>query len=339
MLVAVAHHDVPTREALKKILMSQAGCRIAWSAADSPEVVRQCRVEKPDLLLLDLALSSSGSLTIRDVMKTCKCAILLLTDSMESNAAMVFEAMGHGVLDAVKVFREKTGEMQGEKELVKKLSTIGKLIGTPEPQVTKDSPTARTRDSLPPLIAIGASTGGPKALSVILSALPADPGAAIVIVQHLDEQFSAGLAEWLSGQCALKVVVAREGDRPRRDAALIASTNDHLILGKDLALHYTGDPRNYPYRPSVDEFFGSLEKHWPRRDAAVLLTGMGRDGGAGMAVLRKAGWHTIAQDEKTSVVYGMPAAAIELGGAAEILPLDAIAPAVMKLLKGNASKG
>jgi len=171
------------------------------------------------------------------------------------------------------------------------------------------------------------------------SALPADPGAAIVIVQHLDEQFSVGLAEWLNGQCALKVVVAREGDRPRRDEALIASTNDHLILGKDLVLHYTGDPRNYPYRPSVDEFFGSLEKHWPRRDAAVLLTGMGRDGGAGMAALRKAGWHTIAQDEKTSVVYGMPAAAVELGGAAEILPLEAIAAAVMKRLKGNTSKG
>jgi two-component system response regulator WspF len=275
-----------------------------------------------------------GDRTTKAIMKSCPCAVLVMTDSVEANAARVFEAMGQGALDAVCVSLDApTGRLHGEKDIIKKLSTMGKLIGKAETR-SKDKYMGKEKNAgpLPPLLAIGASTGGPKALSVILTALPKAPGAAIIIIQHVDEQFSRGLSEWLSGQSGLKVVLAGEGGRPEIDTVLVASTNDHLILGADLCLHYTKEPRDYPYRPSVDVFFESLEKHWPRRDMAVLLTGMGRDGAAGLAALRKAGWHTIAQDEKTSVVYGMPAAAIEMGGASEILPLEKIAPTIMKHL-------
>ena len=128
--------------------------------------------------------------------------------------------------------------------------------------------------------------------------------------------------------------------RPRPGFALVAQTNDHLVLGSDGAFHYTEHPRNYPYRPSVNALFESLLKHWERSDVAVLLTGMGRDGGEGLSALFKAGWHTIVQDEKTSVVYGMPAAAVELGGASEILPLDQIAGAIIKKITNrNVDKG
>jgi two-component system response regulator WspF len=265
-------------------------------------------------------------------MKSCPCAILLLTDSVEANAAKVFEAMGQGALDAVRVFLEKsTGKLNGEADIIKKLATIGKLIGKVETGVKAPFKRKTTNPELPPpLVAIGASTGGPKALSIILAALPKVLGAAVVIVQHVDEQFSRGLAEWLNGQSGLKVVLAGEGESPKIDTVLVASTNDHLILDADLVLRYTKEPRDYPYRPSVDVFFESLARHWPRQDMAALLTGMGRDGASGLTALRKAGWHTIAQDEKTSVVYGMPAAAVEMGGAMDILPLERIAPAIMK---------
>ncbi|MFA6413256.1 MAG: chemotaxis-specific protein-glutamate methyltransferase CheB, partial [Syntrophales bacterium] len=310
-----------------------AGYDIIWIAADGAEAVRKCQKEKPELLLLDLALPIlDGRGTTNGIMKLCPCAILLLTDSVEANAAKVFEAMGQGALDAVRVFVEtSTGKLNGEADIMKKLATIGKLIGKVETRLKVPFEGKTTNPELPPpLVAIGASTGGPKALSVILAALPKVLGRAVIIVQHVDEQFSRGLAEWLNGQSGLKVVLAVEGERPKIDTVLVASTNDHLILDADLILRYTKEPRDYPYRPSVDVFFESLARHWPRRDMAVLLTGMGRDGASGLTALRKAGWHTIAQDEKTSVVYGMPAAAVEMGGAMDILPLERIAPAIMK---------
>ena len=144
----------------------------------------------------------------------------------------------------------------------------------------------------------------------------------------MDVQFAPGLATWLNNQTPLAVVLAQEGMRPAPDTVLVAGTNDHLVIGADLACHYTPDPRDYPYRPSVDAFFLSLEHYWPRPGLAVLLTGMGKDGAQGLAALRQAGWHTIAQDKETSVVYGMPAAAAELDAAIEILPIGRIAAAI-----------
>jgi two-component system response regulator WspF len=185
-------------------------------------------------------------------------------------------------------------------------------------------------DHLPTLVAIGSSTGGPRALATILSGLPENLNAAVVICQHVDLQFAQGMVQWLKSQTPLEVDLIGEGMRPRSGVALVAGTNDHLVMGSDRAFHYTSHPREYPYRPSVNTFFDSILKYWPRKDLAILLTGMGRDGGEGLAALRRAGWHTIAQDEKTSVVYGMPAAAVELGGAVEILPLTRIAGAILK---------
>jgi two-component system, chemotaxis family, response regulator WspF len=120
---------------------------------------------------------------------------------------------------------------------------------------------------------------------------------------------------------------------PEANTIYIAGTNDHLIMGDDLAFHYVAEPKDNPYRPSVDAFFLSIAHHWPGKGVAVLLTGMGRDGAQGLLSLRKAGWYTIAQDEKTSVVYGMPKAAAQIDAAKEILPIERIAEAVMRQIK------
>lgn len=338
MRIAVVN-DMPLAiEVLRRVIASAPEHSLAWVAVNGRDAVERCRQDRPDLILMDLIMPvMDGVQATCNIMKESPCAILVVTATVQGNAAMVFEAMGCGALDAVgtPVFGPGMA-IEGGRELLKKISTIEKLLAKSHISSQPPSPAPRERpDGHPPLVAIGASTGGPKALAAILAALPPIPGVAVVIVQHIDAQFARGLAAWLDGQSALPVEVAREGMRPAADRVLIAGTDDHLVLGKDLMFHYTPDPRDYPYRPSVNAFFLSLERWWPRRDVAVLLTGMGRDGAQGLAALRKAGWHTIAQDEKSSVVYGMPAAAAELNAAMEILPLDRIAAAVRRKIDSN----
>mgnify|MGYP001766979519 CR=1 FL=1 len=338
--IALAHCDPASLNLLQRIIEEETEARILWTAADKTDVYRKSRLEKPDLLLIDLELADAGSRLICDIMKEAPCAILLLSDTMEKRAEKVFEAMGCGALDAIATpFSRKSGRVEGADALLKKIATLAKLLGKSESPLRKAAPDRGfPADRLPSLIAIGSSTGGPKALAAILSGLPETLEAAILVCQHVDLQFARGLAQWLDTQTPLSVSLAEEGARPRAGAVLVAATNDHLVLGRDGAIHYTSHPREYAYRPSVNAFFASLLQYWPRKDLAILLTGMGRDGAEGLAALRKAGWHTIVQDEKTSVVYGMPAAAVELGGAVEILPLGKIAAAILKKIpvcKGN----
>ncbi|MCD6059926.1 MAG: Chemotaxis response regulator protein-glutamate methylesterase CheB [Moraxellaceae bacterium] len=196
--------------------------------------------------------------------------------------------------------------------------------------------TAQRPRSATVLVAIGASAGGPSALAEVLGGLPAGFAAAVVVIQHVDEQFSAGLAEWLDQHCALPVRLARDGELPLPGSVLVAGTNDHLVMSAGGCLLYTPEPKEAVYRPSVDAFFESASRHWPGAVVGVLLTGMGRDGARGLRALREGGHHTIAQDEASSAVYGMPKAAALLDAAVEILPLDGIAPRLARTCAARA---
>jgi len=168
--------------------------------------------------------------------------------------------------------------------------------------------------------------------------LPADVNAAMVIIQHIDKEFSNDLAIWLGTHCPLKVKVATPGCRPETGTVWLAGTNDHLVLTKHGTLDYRVEPAECFYRPSVDVFFKSVAAHWSPPGTAVLLTGMGRDGGEGLLALRRCGWRTLAQDEATSIVYGMPRAAAQLNAAEKILPLSAIADAIMQGIEKRKTK-
>jgi two-component system response regulator WspF len=185
---------------------------------------------------------------------------------------------------------------------------------------------------VPPMIAIGASTGGPKAIATILTEFPADLPACVVVVQHIDRVFADGLADWLQKQTPLRVRTAVEGSRPALGVVDVAATNDHLILRQDGRFAYTHEPPELPYRPSVNVFFRSIANRPPGAVTGVLLTGIGADGARGMFKLRESGHYTIAQDAATCVVFGMPKAAIELKAAAEILPIEQIARRLLKRL-------
>jgi len=318
-------------ETLRRLVLSLPGCEVAWVAADGREAVTRCRADRPDLILMDLLMPNlDGVQATREIMRESPCPILIVTSSVSGNAAKVFEALGSGAVDAVSTpVGGAAGPLEGGDEVARKILMVARLTGH-DGVVVPAAASRGARGGRPFLVAVGSSTGGPRALVQVLADLPRTLPAAVVIVQHVDVQFAGSLAEWIAGETGWEAGLACSGQEPRPGRVFVAGTNDHLVLGPDRSFHYQEEPVDQPYRPSVDTFFASVERHWPDLGVAVLLTGMGRDGAQGLLGLRRARWHTIAQDEATSVIYGMPKAAADLGAAVEILPVDAIGAAIAR---------
>jgi two-component system, chemotaxis family, response regulator WspF len=334
MKIAIVNDLTIAVTALRRVLQNIPEDEVIWVARDGAEAVAKCAQNRPDLILMDLLMPvMNGVEATRQIMKKCPCAILIVTASTEHNVSKVYEAMGYGAIDAIDTPIISGDNIETGTKLLLKIASIRKLLKL---SVRKSEPksgdlSSQVRSTVP-LIAIGSSTGGPKALATILSQLPANFNAAIAIVQHVDASFSIGLVDWLRGQIKLPIKLAVAGDRLTAGTILLAGTNDHLYVKSDLTLDYTKEPIDYPYRPSVDVFFKSLAHNWTRKGTAILLTGMGRDGAEGLSTLKQRGWNTIAQDKDSCIVYGMPKAAIELNAAVQILSPDRI---VKNLLEGD----
>ncbi|MFH0879566.1 MAG: chemotaxis response regulator protein-glutamate methylesterase [Lentisphaerota bacterium] len=335
MRIAIVNDMRLAVEALRRVVTSVPGYEVAWIALNGSEAVERCAKDVPDIILMDLIMPVlDGVEATRKIMLASPCAILVVTATVAGNAGKVFDAMGYGALDAVCTpILGPQGKIEGGGPLLAKIATISRLTSKSQP-AEMDSAGKLARASggqvVLPLVAIGASTGGPKALAETLEGIAPDVGCSIVVVQHVDEQFAPGLADWLNSQCSMPVELIKPGDVPRLGVVHLTASNDHLVLSPDRKFMYTPEPRQCAYRPSVDAFFQSLLSQWPSRDLAVLLTGMGRDGAKGLLDLRKAGWHTIAQDEASSIMYGMPKAAAELNAAVEILPPLLIKAAILR---------
>ena len=337
MRIAIVNDLSVAVEVLKNIINTVPEYEIAWIAWNGAEAVEMAKKDTPDLILMDLIMPvMDGVEATKKIMECCKCSILIVTASVRLNSSKVFAAMGYGALDAVRTPQMiNEADTLGKDFLLRKIDLIGKkIIRKYEPSQDKRINITRVEESsmLPKLVVIGASTGGPNAVAKIISALPADFKSPIVIVQHVDSEFANGLANWLNGQTPLNVKTAEKGSLLRKGNIYLAASNDHLILRPNLSLDYTPEPVNYPFRPSVDVFFNSAASNYPGKVIGILLTGMGRDGAEGLLTLKKAGMTTIAQDENSSVVYGMPKAAMELGAADKILPIDNIAEELIRLI-------
>ena len=330
-------NDLPMAvEALRRALAFAPQHQVAWTAGSGAEAVAACAVDQPELILMDLIMPGmDGVEATRRIMAESPCAILVVTASIGANTSRVFEAMGHGALDVVET--PALGGVDGRAAadgLLRKVDTIGKLVGKPRARAA--SAPSRERSPGDTLVAIGASSGGPTALAKLLGGLPGDLDAGVVIVQHIDAQFAPGMADWLCQFSPWPVRIAVNSDRPAAGVVLLAGTQNHLVFRGPEALAYSDQPASLVHRPSVDVFFDSANRHWRGDIIGVLLTGMGRDGAAGLKALRAAGHHTIAQDAASSAVYGMPKAAAELGAAVEILSLDDIAGHVVaRVLDGR----
>lgn len=344
MRIAIVNDMRLAVEALRRVVTSVPGYQVAWIAADGEEAVRQCATDVPDLILMDLMMPKmDGVEASRLIMRDSPCAILVVTATVEGHSSKIFEAMGWGALDAVKTpVLDMSGDPSRASELLGKISMLGKFMGLSPSRALRvppvsPSPAGGLQPGFP-LIAIGASTGGPSALARVISGLPSALGAGIVVVQHVDEFFAAGLAEWLAKETSHTVRIIKPGDRPEPGVVQVAATNGHLVLTPDLTFAYTDDPVDYCYRPSIDVFFHTVAQRWPATAVGVLLTGMGTDGAQGLLALRAAGRHTIAQDQASSVVYGMPKAAAKINAAVEILPLAGIAAAIAGALSPSSRR-
>ena len=312
---------------LRQILVQRPRHQLVWVAGDGVQAANLCAQNRPDLLLMNLGAPGIGCLeAITRIMAETPCAILIVTRHGDADTSAVFAAMGRGAIDVVDAPAAGDRGGAGVAVFLRKLDTIGTLVSTSRfiPGSEGVGDTTATLRLKPRLVAIGASAGGPAALANVLAKIPKDFPAAIVIVQHVDRQFAAGMAAWLSHDSPLPVRVAVEGDRILPGTVLLAGTNDHLTLKAGDRLGYSPDPADCVYRPSIDTFFGSICAGWQGEAVGVLLTGMGGDGAKGLKSLRKKGHYTIAQDQATSAVYGMPKAAMALGAAIDILPIERI---------------
>ena len=323
MRIAIVNDSPLAVTAMSRLLAATSAHQLAWVARDGVEAVERCAQDTPELILMDLIMPRMGGVeATREIMAKSPCAILIVTATVGGQSGKVFQALGAGALDAVST-PDLTGA--GADMLLTKIETLGRLISGGSVMAREPARRAATAPRSNGLVAIAASAGGPAALAMILANLRPDFPAAIVIIQHVDEEFAPLMAKWLSEQSSLPVRIAAPGDHPEPGFALIAGRNDHLIFTSTRTLGYSKEPAAYSYRPSADVFFNSAVARWKGDIAGVVLTGMGRDGAAGLKALREANALTVAQDRESCVVYGMPKAAAESGAAAEILPLQRIA--------------
>jgi two-component system, chemotaxis family, response regulator WspF len=340
MKIGIVNDMALAVEALRRVIQRVPTYSVAWVARDGAEAVRLCKEQRPDVILMDLIMPvMNGVETTRTIMAETPTPILVVTTTVSGNMSKVYEAMAHGALDAVNTPVLAGPAVEGGQALLDKLVIVGKLLKKPAAESHAPIiPRSGKSSAGSPLVAIGSSTGGPQALLDILKVLPRPLEASVVIVQHVDVEFAPGLATWLHERTKFPVELAVAGRRPTPGVALLAATNDHLVLEADGTLRYTRLPKESPYRPSVDALFKSIALHWPSRAVGVLLTGMGRDGAEGLLRMKEAGFPTIAQDERTSVVFGMPKAAIELGAADRVLPVQLIGSAILDTVLHSAPR-
>lgn len=338
MRIGIVNGTPSEVDAIRRALALEEQHRVVWLAQNAEDAVTLCAHDLPDLVLLDLFVPVMGGVELtRRIMAKSPCAILLMTADIGVAASQIFEAMGYGALDAFDSPRPGTDNWRVlVAPFLIKLDVISNRLRernvVPSLPVSKRVLPATAADTL---VAIGASAGGPAAVRTVLQGLPKDFPAAIVVVQHMDHHFAAGMVEWLSQNTTLPIRISVEGDIPAAGTVLLAGTDEHLVLKSPSRLGYTPQPADQIYIPSIDVFFHSICKLWPGRAIGVLLTGMGKDGALGLKALRDKGHHTIAQDRASSAVYGMPKAAIESGAAVEIVAANNIAATLVHILSGE----
>ena len=317
-------------------LLTLAGVEVVGAAKTAEEAVNLVGSLAPDTVLLDLALGVGGLEVVERVMARCPTPIVLV--GAASQQADV--ALAAGAVDVVAPTAEHLGPGAFARMLGRHLSVASRVRVITHPRgrlrergLSSDGPVPapadRSASRRTPVVVIGASTGGPPALSALLGAFPADFPAPIVVVQHMAEGFVEGLAGWLDGVVQLPVSVALSGDRLRPGHVVVAPSDGNLVVESSLRLRVEPARPSQLHVPEVDRTFRSVAEVCRDRAVGVLLTGMGRDGAAGLLAMRRAGAFIIAQDESTSAVWGMPAAAVALEAASVELALPDIAPAVL----------
>jgi two-component system, chemotaxis family, protein-glutamate methylesterase/glutaminase len=341
--VLIVDDSAVVRRVLSEVLESDPQIQIMATAADPIIAANRIRDEVPDVIVLDVEMPRMDGLTFLEaIMTQHPIPVVICSTLSEKGSDTAIRALQFGAVDIIaKPHLGTEAFLRESRELfcgvVKSASTARlRPVRPTEPALTADAvlsrgPCRAMAQTTDKVVLIGASTGGTEALRVLLMAMAPDaPG--IVIVQHMPEKFTAAFAARLDGLCAISVKEAENGDAVLRGRALIAPGNRHILLKRSGA-RYSVEVRDGPlvcrHRPSVDVLFRSGARYAGRNAVGILMTGMGKDGARGLLELKQAGAATIAQDEATCVVFGMPNEAIKLGAAGRVLPLEAIASGVL----------
>jgi two-component system chemotaxis response regulator CheB len=343
--VLIVDDSAVVRQTLHDVLSSDPGIEVMAVAGDPFVAADRIADEVPDVITLDIEMPRMDGLTfLKKLMGQHPIPVVICSSLAGEGTESAFKALSYGAVDIVT--KPRLGTRQFLEDSCIEICDVVKAAARSRPHTPRPSAVVEpklTADAiLPPaahamaettekVVVIGASTGGTEALKTLLEALPADtPG--IVIVQHMPELFTRAFAERLNGLCNITVKEAETNDTVLRGRALIAPGNHHLLLKRSGARYYVevkDGPLVCRHRPSVDVLFRSASRYAGRNALGVILTGMGDDGARGMLEMKQAGAKTIAQDEATCVVFGMPKEAIKMGGVDRIMPLASIAPAIL----------
>ena len=331
-------------ELIRRMLANAPDIHIAGVAGNGVEALALIEQLHPDVICTDLHMPIMDGLALtREIMATHPLPILVLSVSVQAEQGRnIFSMLEAGALDILAKPRGGSEANIGVigKDLITKIrilsgvKVIGRRKAAPGAAVTPAAPLLPlgvTAGALR-IIGIGASTGGPQAFEGILRQLPANFALPLVCVQHIAQGFMQGLVDWLASSCKIRVCTAQEGTEPRAGTAYFPPDDRHLEIDASGRFRCSSALAVSGHRPSVDIAFSSLARHYGASAAGVLLTGMGKDGAQGLLDIRRAGGLTLVQDEASSVVFGMPGAAIELGAALHVLALDKIGPAMCALV-------
>jgi two-component system chemotaxis response regulator CheB len=348
--VLVVDDSALVRQTLCAILESDPDIEVMATASDPLAAAEVLRQQVPDVITLDIEMPRMDGLTfLRKLMSQHPLPVVICSSLAESGAETTLKALEYGAVSIIQKPKIGTKQFLEESRVLicdeVKAAARAQLkpytpVPAPAPKLSADvmlpKPGAQAMvETTDKVVAIGASTGGTEALARLLSALPASsPG--IVVVQHMPEQFTRAFARRLDGLCAISVKEAEDGDPVLRGHALIAPGGRHMLLARSGARYFVkikDGPLVSRHRPSVDVLFRSTARYAGKNALGIIMTGMGDDGARGMREMHDAGAYTIAQDEASCVVFGMPKEAIAAGGVDEVLPLDAIPAAILRVCR------
>jgi two-component system, chemotaxis family, protein-glutamate methylesterase/glutaminase len=352
--VLVVDDSVVIRRLVKEILDADARIEVVGVAQNGQIALAKLAELKPDAVTLDIEMPiMDGIVCLRELRKTHpRLPVVMFSTLTERGASATMDALASGASDyvtkpsnvgSVAESRQNISEqlipkliaLTGARRLVVRTAALPAPLPVP---VAERAGVGARRTTPFGVLAIGSSTGGPDALAVILRALPADLPVPVVVVQHMPPVFTRMLAQRLDSICPLTITEAVEGDLFERGRVLIAPGGLHLELktkGASIVAHLTDAPPENFCRPAVDVLFRSVSGIYRNRTLGVVLTGMGRDGAQGATTIRNAGGEMFAQDEATSVVWGMPGAVVTAGQADRVIPLEQMAAQITAALMKN----